>query len=417
MSRIRNSTAGLLASLQEKLPEQTVGLVPADAFFVRKVELPEGLSGSDLTAFIRLDLEGNSPFPMDQLAWGYLQHPDSPHAFVYASPKARLKNLKIDTLESFYQLFPGFISLFGESSKEPRVRFLSQSGVISALFFEAGQTVPTRLISRKVKAELLTDDALLEARDALAENLSADPAELEEGLWLGEGYEIQPDGRVCFLHRHVHPGRSKGLKPHALQLSSQDIWAVDLRDEAYALREQTIRQRSHWIWRSLKAAGWVAAILLLLQVLNFGVKAYDALQMRKINQIEPMATRVENKLTLATRLNQSTEEDLKPFVLMEVINPLRPDSIFYEKVRSRAYNTLEIEGKSTEGVTPVNAFADSVSQLPYVDGVENNSQTRNNQTSFEFIITFSDMPPEPEGGFFPEEVPSTEEIAPEEPSA
>ena len=67
-------------------------------------------------------------------------------------------------------------------------------------------------------------------------------------------------------------------------------------------------------------------------------------------------------------------------------------------MRSRAFNELEIDGQSSEGVTPVNAFADSIKQLPFVASVENNSQTRNNQTSFEFVITFAEQPPAPPGG-------------------
>ena len=52
----------------------------------------------------------------------------------------------------------------------------------------------------------------------------------------------------------------------------------------------------------------------------------------------------------------------------------------------------------------MNAFADSIFQLPIVQDVKNNSQTRNEQTSFEFEITFSSLPEEPEGGFIlPEE--------------
>ena len=125
MSLLSKLTSGLLAGIREKLPEQQVGLVPGDAFFVRKIDLPPGVSGEDLSAFIQLDLEGNSPFPMDQLAWGYLQHEDSPHAFVYASPRARLKRLDIGPPDSFYQLFPGFVTLFGEPVEADRIRFLS----------------------------------------------------------------------------------------------------------------------------------------------------------------------------------------------------------------------------------------------------------------------------------------------------
>ena len=110
-------------------------------------------------------------------------------------------------------------------------------------------------------------------------------------------------------------------------------------------------------------------------------------------------------------------EDLQPFLLMESINPLRPDSIYFDKVRSRAFNQLEIEGESTEGVTPVNSFADSIDQLPNTESVVNNSRTRNNQTSFEFLITFAELPEGPEGGFVIPDEEDEEENADEEAEA
>ena len=404
MSLIADKTSQILSTVQEKIPEQKIGLAPADAFFTRKVDLPEGLSHSDRMAFIQLFLEGNAPFPMEQMAWGYLVAPKASHAFVYATPKSRLKRLGLEKIDSLYQLFPGFITLFGETTEAPAVRFLSQNGVLSAIHLSANNPVPEKIISRKIQAELLTDDSQLEARDRLAASLQLDGYTAEEGLWLGEGVEIQPDGRLRFLHRHLSPATSEGLKHHILPLADQALWAADLRDESYAGKESTIRQRSVLIWKSLRLAAWTALVFLLFQVGNVVLSAVNVWQERKINEIEPQAVRVENKLTLAQRLTQSTEEDLKPFLLMEAINPMRPDSIFYGKVRSRAYNELEIEGESAEGVTPVNAFADSIRQLPYVEAVENNSQTRNNQTSFKFVITFSEMPPEPSGGFvIPEE--------------
>jgi hypothetical protein len=399
MNPLDNKPFGMLSRLQEKLPDLQVGMVPGDAFFVRKVELPEGLSSEELDAFIQLDLEGSSPFPMEALAWGYMQADDSPHAFAYATPKVRLKKLEFSGMETYYQLFPGFVSLFGDTVDKPTIRFISQTGVLSAIFLQPGQSVPEAIQSRRLIGELLTDDIQMEARDALAASMESSGYTMEDGLWLGEGVDIKNDGNIRFRHRHVVARESGDKVIHDLKVSSSSLWALDLRDASFAGTERQVRQRSSLIWKSLKTAGWIALLILITQVASFGLKGFNILMEGKIGKLEPHAVRVENKLTLAARLTQSTEEDVKPFNLMEVINPLRPDSIFFEKVRSKAFNQLEVEGKSTEGVTPVNAFADSVTQLEYVESVENNSQTRNNQTSFEFLITFSSIPPEPEGGF------------------
>lgn len=400
MSKLPGILSNWLALLQEKLPDRHVGLAPADAFFTRKVDLPENLSWEDKVAYIELALEGNAPFPMEQLAWGFLESPDSAYAFVYASPKSRLKRLNIEDPERFHQLFPGFLTLLGETFPQATVRFISQNGVLSALFLPAHNPVPEKIISRAVQADLLDDEALLASRQRLAASLQTEGYALEEGLWLGEGIHIGQDGQCAFTHRHVCTGSApQGLKRHILALDEQALWAADLRDSFFAARERVTRQRSRLIWTLLRVASLTALLLLIFQVGGMGLSAYTLVQENKIAQLEPRATRVENKLTLADRLTRSTEEDLKPFLLMEAVNPLRPDSIYFEKVRSRAFNELEIEGQSSEGVTPVNAFADAVTALPQVGSVVNNSRTRNNQTSFEFLITFSELPPAPENGF------------------
>jgi hypothetical protein len=415
MSQLTKEKSKLISRLKDKIPEQKVGLVPGDAFFTRKIDIPDGLSNVDRMAFIQLNLEGNSPFPMDQLAWGFLADPQSPFALAYATPKARLKRLEIEHPEKYYQLFPGFITLFRDAVDQATVRFISQNGVVSALFLSASHPVPDKVVSRRIAAELLTDDILLEGRDQLLASLNLSGHNAEEGLWLGEGVDITASGALIFKHRHVSRETSKGLRSRQLDLDEQALWSSDLRDTGYASTESKVRQRSSLIWKGLRLAGWTALLLLLFQLFTLGLSGFNVLKERKVQALEPDAVRVENKLTLATRLTQSTEEDLKPFLLMEAINPLRPDSIFFDKVRSSAFNAIEIEGKSTEGVTPVNAFADSIGQLPFVNSVENNSQTRNNQTSFELLITFSSMPPAPDGGFvLPEKPGDAEETNPDE---
>ncbi len=385
--------------LQEKLPDQHLGLVPADAFFTRTVELPHDLSWQETQAYLQLSLEGSAPFPIEHLAWGFWLPEHSRRALVYATPKSRLKRLGFELPGPYFHLFPGFISLLGEPADRPLIRFLSQQGILSALHLPANDPCPDRILSRRIEADILTDEVQLAARDRLAASLASSGYTCEEGLWLGQGAEIRHDGSVCFIHRRLCPGVASRVVHHDLPLSLEARWAADLRDAAYAGRERAVRQRSRLIWQSLRAACAAAALLLALQLFSLGLAGFNAILQRRLGALEPRAVRVENKLTLAQRLTQSTEEDIKPFLLLEAINRVRPDTIYFDKVRARAYNQLLIEGQSTEGVSPVNAYADSLQQLPFVRRVENNSRTRSNQTSFDFVIEFARLPPEPEGGF------------------
>ncbi len=412
MSKTPVKMSRILERLQEKIPELKVGLVPTDAFFTRKVELPEGLSKEERLAFIQLDLEGNSPFPMEQLVWGFVEDSKSNYVFVYATPKQRLRKLGIEDLPSYYQLFPGFISLNGMTVEKPSIRFLSQNGVLSAIFLSPGNPVPEKIIARKVPGELLTDDVYLTARKVLLKQLKTDAFQPEDGVWLLQKTDILHNGSVQFTHRHLSESGSAGLDVNTLDLSTDSLWAADLRDSSYAGKENNTRQRSKILWKALKFSIIAAILLFVFQILIFALDGYNHITEKTVYELEPEALRVSNKKTLAERLNQSTEEDLKPFLLMESINTIRPDSVYFDKMRTNAYNELEIDGQSPEGVTPVNAFARSIEQLPFVAAVENTPRTVQNRTSFEMKITFSEMPPEPEGGF--EIVEETDEENPEE---
>jgi hypothetical protein len=413
MSLSNLATNQWMQRLEEKFPERTVVLAPADAFFTHKVDLPAGLEAVEVQNFVALSLEAMAPFPIEQLLWGFITDPSGSHALAYAALRSRLKTAGITELETPWQLFPGFISLSGKSPTRACVRFLYQAGSLSALVYEAGKSVPSRVVSRALDGSHLEDSRFLAARKELLATLPPHLPDAEEGIWLGESPEMEGATPV-FALRHLTEEASPPSQKSALSLSPDALWAADIRQPDYSEKEKQQRQRSGWIWRSLQTAAITALVLLILQVATFALGSFTKLQQGTITRLEPQATRIENKLTLANRLTQSTEEDLKPFLLLEAVNPLRPESVYLDKLRSRAFNELQLEGESNDGVTPVNAFADSVNQLSFVESVENNSRTRNNQTSFEFTIRFSELPPKPEGSFVLPQLPEEEEgVAPE----
>lgn len=400
----------ILDTIQHKLPDRSLCLVPDDAFFTVSVDLPEDLSWADTVAFIDLAIESRAPFPMEQLLHGFLICSQTNRAFAFAAHKMRLRRIGIEDPEHFFHLFPAFLALHGQSFPEPTVRFLADQTNLTAVCFPAHSTVPDHL---KVLPLGENKASLEDLRAARAQLLQSCPTDYspEPALHQLTKAEVLPTEQP-FFHLTSYPdqGEPEAFSA-ALPLAGDALWAADLRDPDFIQRERAARRRSRAIWRSLKTAAVAAVLLLLLQITNASLAAFNTYRENQFVELEPAAQRVENKLTLASRLTQSTEEDLQPFLLMEAINPLRPDTVYFDEIRSRAYNQLRAEGFSNEGVTPVNAFADSIQERPFVQSIENNVQTRNNQTSFELVITFSEMPPPPQGGF---QIPEEETGDPEE---
>lgn len=388
MASIGDITQPQWQKLKDRIPQRDICLAPADAFFCECIEIPEDVPASEIRPFAELSLEGASPFPLEQMAWGFLHAEDSPHLLVYATPKNRLARIGLSELNKWHHVFPGFSSLFGKTWDRPVIVFLSQTGSISALYYEAHQSVPCRVISRPVGADLLTDEAILKAKEKLLAQLpEVDDFELDPGIYIGAGSHVHSDHRCSFNHRYLKQGHETELT-HSIPLAENELWPIDIRDPEFAAAEGKSRALGKRLWTGLIAASATAAILLIAQLAFFALESWNGMRERQIQSMTPAVSRVEHTQTLVDRLTQSVEQDIHPFYMLQAINAERPQSVFFSKVGARAYNRLEVEGESTEGVSTVNRFADTLQASSTIREVINNSQTRVGRTSFELLITF-----------------------------
>lgn len=378
--------------LRERIPERQVALAPADCFFILPTQIPENLPDEELHGFAELTLDGNSPFPLEQLAWGYLCHQNSKRILIFASPKARLRQRGFEDFDVFYHFFPGFLSLFGDTFNEPTIRILVQDTGMAALFYNANDPVPEKIISRKLNDPHLNDELLLHERDNLQSSLQTEGYSVENGLWRGTGIEILKNYDLVFHHRHVAKEHVQVPREHQLP-APEILWTADLRDAEFAKKTQNDRRRGHYLWKSMKFAAGTAILLLVAQLAVGVLSGINKWQQSRIFKQESIVNRIENKLTLAQRLTQSTEEDIRPFVLLEAVNPHRPEAVYFNEVSSRNFQELAVEGDSSKGVSPVNQFSNDLrSQGIINDVVEQSLQTRQGRTSFDFLIKFSRVP-------------------------
>lgn len=381
--------------LRQRMPQRDVCLAPPDAFYTQRFEVPKEMTEKEIPEFAAISLESNAPFPVEQMLWGYLYHPQSPWILVYATPKSRLKKLGLDNLQSWHHIFPGYLSIYGKTYDKPTVSFVCQTGSVTALFYSADNPVPEKIVSRAIGEQLLTDDAILKSRAQLLKQLQKpdNTYHWEDFIYVGDTSVVHNDGRCGFYHRVLSGDQSAAIPEDAereniLPLTTQTIWQADVRDEEFATSEAKKRQLGQRIWQSLVIGCGVTIFLLLLQVGLFAMDFWNHSQNQKILSLEPNARRVEHKLTLANRLTQSVEEDIHPFRMLSAVNENRPSNVFFNKVGARNYRVLEIEGESSAGITPVNNYADRLLAAPEIIKVVNNPSTRVGRTSFDFVVTF-----------------------------
>ncbi|MCC5807685.1 MAG: hypothetical protein JJU00_15275 [Opitutales bacterium] len=406
------SAEDLKSRIRARIPERRILLAPTDTFYSHRFEIPEDVAPADRRGAIALLLEGESPFPMEQLHWGFLFDAKAHRAFVYAAPHARLAKLGMNDISGFFHAFPGFVTVLGDTFTRRTVRFVAENGSVAAVYFEPGESIPARVAARRVNDEFMSDEAILATREKLAKVLPADEEwAAEEGVFVGEGIFVEGERRIVCRHRRLLPGASTRktetaedseadevpppaageTRERPLALDHNAVWDADIRPPTWGSKARKDRRTSRYIYKATVAAVFFLSFLLLLQAFHFGLGVYNANRAERITTEQPRVQRINDTWALASRLTQSTEQDLAPFRMLELINNVRPESVYFTRVRSTVYNELRVEGLSN-AVRPVNAYADRLNQLDYIRSAETVVETRENRTRFDLTVRFSEIP-------------------------
>ena len=140
-----------MADTPEKSPELPIGelreitlRIPGEHFFCDSISLPLSLKADKYQDFAEFALNegGLSPYPIDQLAWGYQTDEELRRMFIFATPLAKLRQMGWQNLEIFRRVFPSFISLLGMEYPEPTIAFLLFEETSTAASFPEDSSVP-----------------------------------------------------------------------------------------------------------------------------------------------------------------------------------------------------------------------------------------------------------------------------------
>lgn len=389
---MKTAVSRWMRTARARLPEPRLLLVPGHFFYTHRFEVAEGMAGSEIADFLSLALEGSSPFPLDQLVWGHAHAPGETHALVYATTLARIRSLGNLDLNEFRQVFPGFISLFGEHPRRPTVRFVCQNGAVSALFFSGGTaSIPEKILSRPVDADILTDDAIEETRDQLAAAVETPGYTLEPGVWIGDGYSFDQKDQPIFRHRRVGADSndpSGSPRGHPLAVGDQALWALDLREEGFARQRHRERVLGRRLWTGMRVAAAIAVVLIFLMIAGWSLSRAHAWMDRQLVARQPAADQVLNGRDLINRLANGSAQSTDPIRMLTVVNEVRPDSIFFRTASAENFTVLTVEGESREGANAVNNFERDLRELDPVETVTHAPTIRDGRTYFVMTVTF-----------------------------
>lgn len=371
--------------LEPATSEKVLGL-PAHIFFIEPIEIPAELEPEELDDFAELTIESISPFPLEQLYWGYLCAESSSTILLYAAHRERVKKVAPEPIEAYAWVLPEFAPLAcTDYPQATELSLVSQTGV-SLLHFNKGSCVPVH-----VSAIACPTEEIEEAMDTLRSNA---PDLVPEAGRL----RLQPESATLGDHQcpvfnfhscveETPPNATERLKK--LSPNGAFLWRADVRDLDYKKAERNARRIS---LLSLRTLGWAALVTLLLlgiELLLLGSHVWLGSQQNRIARQQPLVDTISEQQTLMFKLEQIERNDLRPIAILDALNTLRPDGIYFTKTIVEGENQVRIDGVSNN-VSALNRYTDALEQSGTFELLQSpKSLTRQGKTTFTLQLAFS----------------------------
>ena len=380
-----------MADQNDKSPDVALGdlrdvtlRIPGEHFFCETLSLPGNLirrSYGDnkdpsayaivLSQFVEelLNDSGFSPYPSEQLAWGYHFCQKTGRILIFSTPLSKLGKLGWENLELFRRVFPSFISMLGTTYEQPSLVLFICDETLTAASFPSGSSVPDEVFSLPFDPE--NEESFSLARSKLLslsdlENYQTVP----EVLVAGEVFR-NPDGFFEFDHYNRKVRDSSTKLGEVIRMSADDLWNHDLRSVTFKEFEKRKRLKERKLWRALK----LSCVFLILLIFCFlGVGIFELKQNAESEIAENMAKEVPLVLEsqkLLEKLKQNKLGGIDPFGSIGRLTVHRGGddnrpSLWFSKAHFETRSHMKLEGEGIN-VESVNTF---------ISNIENNGVAR-----------------------------------------
>jgi len=392
--------------------------IPGEHFFCESLSLPnqliaqikKGDEGKSVVSVVQNYIEGLlddsffSPYPAEQLAWGYHYCDVSYKVLLFAAPYAKLSQLGWDNFELFRRIFPSFVSLLGNIYDESTLVLFIFEETLTAASFSPKSSVPDELFSHPFDPS--DEDSFESARGKLLSlmNLSAYP--LSSTTLVAGEVTRSPDGFFEFEH-YLKDGREVALRDdYMVRMPADDLWNHDLRSPAFKNSEKIKRLKERGLWRGFKLSSVLLVVLLLsfvtYKVFEFGQRA----QSLAADEMAKEVPLVLESQKLLEKLKQNKLGGIDPFGAIERLSIHRGGTtdrpnLWFSKAHFETRNHVKLEGEGVN-VESVNTFISNfegagVAQLRKSRSGEEYREIKSDggKTTFEIQINLLEEEPAP----------------------
>ena len=363
----------------DSVPLPDVLVLPAEYFFIEKVEVPTALAPAELADFAELSMEAVSPFPLDQLRWGFLTDPDGQHLLIYAALKERLKLAGHAELETYTWVLPDFTTLQG-------ARFTRDTEVV-------------------LEGEHYTTNFLLPSGEASPENIRSLPEGSDTPRSTGQSIhlklltvELSEQSIPTFKFETIGESPADGLWS-PLEPDEASLWNADIRPSSFKTVERSARRTTSLVTRIMGYAAIFAIVLVVFEGLLLAGEFWLGTRTAKIDEQATPVRRIEDKQSLLNKLDQVAQNELRPIAMLTAANEVRTalgkTGIEYDETIIESNNRLTIEGKANT-INELNFYTKSLRQSGKFQLVgEPKYITRDSKTTFTVTLDYTHREAEP----------------------
>jgi hypothetical protein len=349
-----------------------VTLVPGERFFLKEVTLDPAVGTA---AQVELALEESSPFPLAQLYHGFVASPDGKLALAFAAYRRRFTAEDLAEWPAAPAVVPEFLALLGPPPAEPLVVLQVNAGGLVGVAWDGRASLPVAVMCKSLpdptetqQAEMTSQLRRLAGPGEIAVRKLAGPA----------GVGLDESGGAVFRIEEQEMAR----------FTAAALAEADVRDKAFLeeKRREDSRRRG-WTW------GLVAAVaaLLLAVGLEISAGALGVWNQRRRAAVAGQAEevrRIETAQTLATRIEDLSARQEKPFEWLSVVSAVRPRSIQFVQMESNNDRSLTINAQTTDAAA-VGAYEAALRQREELEQVETRDlRSREGLTSFVLAVKF-----------------------------
>ena len=386
-------------------PTDFVLRIPGEHFFCERIDLPETLEDQDLEAHLEAEMQRLSPFPTENLHWGF--HASLPHrkVLLFGALSSKLRQLGWENLEIFRRVFPSFVSLlseeFGNRYSRPTICFLLHEGSLTAAAFDSETPIPSIVYSQTLTDQELEDGNIEVTRGKLLSLFDLETHEIDSRI-LRTGQTIKE--KDCFIFEHLDEDIEESVE--TVKIDATELWNDDVRGIVFKQNERKRRKLDRFRWSTLLAAAAAICLFALLEVgLTFLSNKVEFVQKEDLRG-QDKVTEVVNLRNVLNKLEQNDRGGIDPFGSLAFVARGRykedpKDSgkqirvVWFTYVKFPNRNELVIKGKG-ENVESINNY---FSELRKTNKVtihrESKKSDRDNKMIFTLNLTLKEENSQP----------------------